>query len=314
MILVKIPFILLVHGKEVGKDHCHAGAHLEISSVHRDLDTSGDIDLIDPVLGILDILLVIPHLFNDVLGLAADCVQTLLQTRKSHSHDDRVFALRDHRTVVNIDIGRRVIGKGHAGHSRERHVDIFIRNIIGIFDADPDLSALARQVFGRDLLSVQIVGDLFRDRRLLRCRTLIINILSAGIPGDLFPVPVIGLIALDIFYIRQIGKILELVLSIGILEPVGDRNIPLVPVFIRENINRLLLGSPAGDLADRLGDGFLQINAVTTVLFVSLSTGPEHIPARPGRPDRAAACRLRITDRREGGHCRHIGPCCKNSG
>ena len=107
MIGIKILLVLFIHLKDVGKNHGQAGAHLEVFGIHRDLDTAGNIQIIDPVEGLL--LVFVVKLVDNVLGLCADGLQAVLQPRKCHAYDHCVLSFRDDRAVVDLDIRSRII-------------------------------------------------------------------------------------------------------------------------------------------------------------------------------------------------------------
>ena len=280
MVLVEISLVFLIHFKDIGEDHGQAGTHLEVGGIHRDLNTARNVQIVDPALCVFPLLALIRlfrlglfvvdlHLagaVDDGLGFIAHSFQAVLQAGEGHADDHRVFAFRDHRSIVNLDIGRRIIGECHSGHSREGDIYILVLHIVGIVDVDLHLAALAGQILGRDLPAVQIIGDLLGYGRLAVGRSLIVNIVPVSIPDQALPVLVKSLVALDILDLLQGGIILEFSFLIGIFEPVGNCDIALSAVGIREDIYCFLLGSTGRNLSHRIRDGFFEGSALRTAL------------------------------------------------
>ena len=104
-----------------------------------------------------------------------------------------------------------------------------------------DLAALTGQVLRGDFLAVKVVGDLLRDRSCLVCCSLIVNVISAGVPCQNIAVLCKRLIALDILDILQDGVVIEFVRAILVLEPVGDGHALLLAVCVCEDIYGLFL-------------------------------------------------------------------------
>ena len=99
-----------------------------------------------------------------------------------------------------------------------------------------DLAALAGQILRGDFLTVKVVGDLLCDRSCLVCCSLIVNVISAGVPCQNIAVLCKRLIALDILDILQDGVVVEFVRAFFVLEPVGDSHTLLLAVCVCEDI------------------------------------------------------------------------------
>ena len=123
---------------------------------------------------------------------------------------------------------------------------------------DPDLAALARKILSLDLFVIQIISDLLSDRRLLVRGSLIKDIVSVRLPDDLITLLFKGFIALDVLDIGQGRLVLDRGLLIRVFEPVGNRDIALLSVGIRKNLDSLFLGRAGRYLADRIRHRLLQ--------------------------------------------------------
>ena len=123
---------------------------------------------------------------------------------------------------------------------------------------DPDLAALARKILSLDLFVIQIISDLLSDRRLLVRGSLIKDIVSVRLPDDLITLLFKGFIALDVLDIGQGRLVLDRGLLIRVFEPVGNRDIALLSVGIRKNIDSLFLGRAGRYLTDRIRHRLLQ--------------------------------------------------------
>ena len=66
------------------------------------------------------------------------------------------------------------------------------------------MSCSACQLLRRNLSSIHIIFNTYRNRQILICFTLIINILAVCIPGKIITFLSKGLIALHIFNICQV--------------------------------------------------------------------------------------------------------------
>lgn len=92
-------------------------------------------------------------------------------------------------TVCNFYIAEIVLRKNHSGDHGKRGVDFSVLAvdlhglflIVGVVDADLYLSALTGQIFRRNLLTVQIIGQLYSNRKFLIRGTLIVNIGAIGL-------------------------------------------------------------------------------------------------------------------------------------
>ena len=102
VIFVKFRLIVVFHFKNIGKDHGHAVAHLEVFDVHGDFDTVGNVQIIDSVERLLFVIGV--NLIDNVFGLCTDCVQAVLQTREGHADDHGILTFGDNRSIVDFDI------------------------------------------------------------------------------------------------------------------------------------------------------------------------------------------------------------------
>ena len=223
--------------EQVGEDHGHRRGHGEICDIRCDLDGTRDIEVIDLVLGLLRGIRVIEGL----LQVGFDARERILEPRESHADDDCVLALGDDRAVVDLDIPDFFVRKSNAGHRREGDIDVARLLGVGVIDMNGELTGLACQLVRVDGDAVQIVGDLGIDRRLLRSVALIIDVAAVSVPGEFGAVLLVGLVALDIFNIGEIGLILELAVAVRVFQPVADRDVARVAICIREDVDRLLL-------------------------------------------------------------------------
>ena len=264
MVLVKILLVLFVHLEQIGENHCEAGAHLEILGIHRNLDASGNIQIVNFVKLLL--LVIVIDFVDDSLRLVPRCIQAFLQSRKSHTDDHGVLALCDDRAVVYLDILCRVVGKSHPRHSRKRHVHIFVFHMIGVVDVDLYLTAFSGQLIGGNLPAVQVIGDLLGNRDLTGRLALIIDIVSIRVPDDAAVfLSVKSLVALHILNILQDRVVIEFFLSFRVLEPVRYCDIPLGSVRIRENIDCLFLAGAGRHIFYSLPDRLLKHRCIGVI-------------------------------------------------
>ena len=102
MIFVKFRLIVVFHFKNIGKDHGHAVAHLEVFDIHGDFDTVGNVQIIDSVERLL--LVIGVNLVDNVFGLLPGCVEAVLQAGEGHADDHGILAFGDNRPIVDLDI------------------------------------------------------------------------------------------------------------------------------------------------------------------------------------------------------------------
>ena len=74
---------------------------------------------------------------------------------------------------------------------------------------DLQMSALTLQIFRSNLLTIQIVSELYANRKLLISRTLILNVCTIRIPGQILTVLCKRLVTFYICDILQITLILQ---------------------------------------------------------------------------------------------------------
>lgn len=115
-----------------------------------------------------------------------------------------------------------------------------------IINADLYLSALSRQGIGLDLLSVQIVSDLYGNRQRGVCLALVIDIIASGGPGD-GAVAVFGkaFVAFYIFDILQIAVVGQRGVFGTVFQPVADDDLLGGAVLIGGYIDGLLFSAAA---------------------------------------------------------------------
>ena len=171
---------LIILFEKPRKDHGHAGAHLEFGSVHCDLHRIRNLQIPHFVFGLLACLCLCEKMFRVIL----DALKAVSHSGECHTDNDSIFSLRNDRTVVHFNVFDIVIGENDTGHYREGDVDVLVTLRILIVDVNGHFSGLAGQFFRRDLLPLQIISDLLKDRRLLVCGSLIINIVSVCFPGQ----------------------------------------------------------------------------------------------------------------------------------
>ena len=176
-------------------------------------------------------------MFRVVLG----ALKAVRESRECHAHDNRVLALGDNGTVIDLDILDVVVGEDDARHRCERNKDVAVLFCILIIYVDFDLARLTRQILRRDFLAVQIVGDLLGDRSCLVCCSLIIDVISAGVPSHHIAVLRKGLIPFDVLDILQNRVVIELVRAVFVLEPAGDSHTLLLAAGVCEDIYGLFL-------------------------------------------------------------------------
>ena len=103
------------------------------------------------------------------------------------------------------------------------------------------MAALACQIIGRNILAVQLIAQLHTHRRLLRRRTLIVDIVAICLPRQLVAGLRIGLIALNIRNITEIRRICQRLRTVRVLQPVAHKRLLRIATGIRKDIDRLLL-------------------------------------------------------------------------
>ena len=229
---VVVLFDLFVIIEEAGEYHCHAGAHLEVCGIQCDLDRIRDFQVVQFVLGLLAGLCLIEQMLCIVLCT----LQAVRETRESHADDNRVLALGDDRAIVDGDVLHIVIGEDDACHGREGDVYVVILLCVLIVNVNSDLTGLAGQIFGSDLLPLIVIGDLLLNRRLLVGRSLVVDVVAARIPRHHLAILCKGLIALDVLDILQCGVVIELVRAVLVLEPVGNGHALLLAACVREYV------------------------------------------------------------------------------
>ena len=104
------------------------------------------------------------------------------------------------------------------------------------------LAALPGELLRADFFSVQLIGNVQLHRKRFVCLSLVINILSAGLPGNrAVAVCNIRLVALDIFDLTQIRFILKLSCALRIFQSFADNHAFRASCCIRHDVDRLLL-------------------------------------------------------------------------
>ena len=232
VILVRL-FIVIEKPRE---HHRHAGAHLELCCVQRDIHGIRDLNVVHPVLGLLAGL----SLFQKMLRVILDDLEAVSQSRESHADHNGILALGDDGSVVHLDVPGVIIGEDDPRHCREGDIDVLILLCIFVVDMDPDLAGLSCQVLRRDLLSIQIIRDLLGDRRLFVRRPLVIDIVARGIPCQNIAALRERLVSLDVLDVLQDGVVVELVRAVLILEPAGYGHTLLPSGRIRKDVDGLL--------------------------------------------------------------------------
>ena len=171
---------LLIIFKKSGEDHGHAGAHLEVLRVHRDLNGIRNIQIFQFVFRSLTCFCLIKKMFRTVFG----SLQAVGKAREGHAYDHGVFPFGNDGAVVHLNVFDIVIGEDDARHGRERDIDILVLLCVFVLDPDLDLTGLAGQFLRRHLLPFQVIGDLLKDRRLFVRGSLIIDIIAVRVPGQ----------------------------------------------------------------------------------------------------------------------------------
>ena len=176
-----------------------------------------------------------------MLRVVLGALQAVRETGKCHADDNRVLALGNDGSVVNFHVFGVVIGEDDTGHRGKRHEDVIVFCRVLIINVDRHLAALTGQVFRRDFLPLVVIGDLLQYRRLLVCRSLIIDIIAGRVPCQHLTVLCKGFVAFHIFDILQCGVIKEFFRAALVFEPVGNGHALLFAARVRKYIYCLFL-------------------------------------------------------------------------
>ena len=184
------------------------------------------------------------------LILQAVDINTVLKSRERNTDYHIVITFGNHLAVRYFNITEMLRRQQCSGNHGKRNIYLFFLTvylnggllIIGIGETDRHITGLANQILRRNLLSLQLIADGYIHRKLLICRTLIINIAAICIPYEItICIYCIGFISLNIHNIGQGGCILNGAVSVSILEAVTDNNLLCIALGICHDIYNLIL-------------------------------------------------------------------------
>ena len=183
-------------------------------------------------------------------------VQRLGDSRQAIAHRATQVARGDILAVGDGNIGELLLvhldnadhQEGH-GHLLPPAVDdhlVLQQRLVA--DVDPQMAALAGQVFGFDRLTVQLVFEMYRHRQGRVGGAFIGDLVAAGFPGD----HAVGdggirLVAADVFDVFKAGDVHDLILAFVVIQPLADRDVVHIALGVREDIDGLLLVLRQGD-------------------------------------------------------------------
>ncbi len=182
--------------------------------------------------------------------LQAVNINAVLKSRESNTDYHIIISFGNHPAVRYLNITEMLSRQQCSGNHGKGNIYLLFLTvylngslfIIGIGETDRYITGLANQILRRNLLTLQLIANGYIHRKLLVCRTLIINIAASCIPYEIaICIYGIGFISLNIHNVGQGGSVLNGAVSIGILEAVTDNNLLRIALCICHDIYDLIL-------------------------------------------------------------------------